>query len=324
MILKEGLQVKIILFPDGEDPDSYAFKLGQNELQDFLINNQEDFITFKSNQLLEKSKNDPISISNTINDIITTIAVIPDPVSRSVYIKSTAQKFQMDEQLLIVEVQKKLKQKSYVTGIPEKTNFETRVLTPTKKGFEKGIKHKLDTQEKDLIRLMVSYGAKSIPIEIQNENGEKVEEEYPLAQFIIEEILTDNLSYTDSKFQLIFNEYVDGLENGLLVNDQHFIQQPDLTSLIVDLTTSENVLSENWINKHQIHTRTESKRLKQAAIESVFIFKLRVTENLILEKQELLKNTNDKTSENGILEEIQELTKVRNIFASELGIIITQ
>ena len=324
MILKEGLQVKIILFPDGEDPDSYAFKLGQNELHNFLINNQEDFITFKSNQLLEKSKNDPISISNTINDIITTIAVIPDPVSRSVYIKSTAQKFQMDEQLLIVEVQKKLKQKSYVTGIPEKTNFETRVLTPTKKGFEKGIKHKLDTQEKDLIRLMVSYGAKSIPIEIQNENGEKVEEEYPLAQFIIEEILTDNLSYTDSKFQLIFNEYVDGLENGLLVNDQHFIQQPDLTSLIVDLTTSENVLSENWINKHQIHTRTESKRLKQAAIESVFIFKLRVTENLILEKQELLKNTNDKTSENGILEEIQELTKVRNIFASELGIIITQ
>ena len=324
MILKEGLQVKIILFPDGEDPDSYAFKLGQNELHNFLINNQEDFITFKSNQLLEKSKNDPISISNTINDIITTIAVIPDPVSRSVYIKSTAQKFQMDEQLLIVEVQKKLKQKSFSTGIPEKTNSETRVHTSTKKGFEKGIKHKLDTQEKDLIRLMVSYGAKSIPIEIQNENGEKVEEEYPLAQFIIEEILTDNLSYNDSKFQLIFNEYVDGLENGLLVNDQHFIQQPDLTSLIVDLTTSENVLSENWINKHQIHTRTEPKRLKQAAIESVFIFKLRVTENLILEKQELLKNTNDRTSENGILEEIQELTKVRNIFASELGIIITQ
>ena len=96
MILKEGLQVKIILFPDGEDPDSYSFKLGQNELHNFLINNQEDFITFKSNQLLEKSKNDPISISNTINDIITTIAVIPDPVSRSVYIKSTAQKFQMD------------------------------------------------------------------------------------------------------------------------------------------------------------------------------------------------------------------------------------
>ena len=106
MILKEGLNVKIILFPDGEDPDSYAHKLEQEEFQKFLKENQEDFITFKSNQLLEKSKNDPISISNTINDIITTIAVIPDPVSRSVYIKSTSQKFQLDEQLLINEVQK--------------------------------------------------------------------------------------------------------------------------------------------------------------------------------------------------------------------------
>ncbi len=324
MILKEGLQVKIILFPDGEDPDSYAFKLGQHELHDFLSNNQQDFITYKSNQLLEKAKNDPISISNTINDIITTIAVIPDPVSRSVYIKSTAQKFQMDEQLLIVEVQKKLQQRSFSGRVPERTNIEPIPVTSQKKGFEKGIKHKLDNQEKDLIRLMVSYGSKSIPIEIQNEKGEKVEEEYPLAQFIIEEILTDNLSYSDSKFQQIFNEYVDGLENGLLVNDQHFIQQPDLTSLIVDLTTSENILSHNWVDKHHIHTRTESKRLKQAAIESVFIFKLRVTENLILEKQELLKNSRDKSSENGILEEIQELIKVRNIFASELGIIITQ
>ena len=193
-----------------------------------------------------------------------------------------------------------------------------------KKGFEKGIKHKLDNQEKDLIRLMVSYGAKSIPIEIQNENGEKTEEEYPLAQFIIEEILTDNLSYTNNKFQQIFNEYVDGLENGLLVNDQHFIQHPDLTRLIVDLTTSENILSHNWIDKHQIQTRTESKRLKQAAVESVFIYKLRVTENLILEKQELLKITENKREERGILEEIQELIKVRNIFAGELGITITQ
>ena len=110
--------------------------------------------SFKANVGSPGGRQNRADTNYTINDIITTIAVIPDPVSRSVYIKSTAQKFQMDEQLLIVEVQKKLKQKSFSTGIPEKTNFETRVHTSTKKGFEKGIKHKLDTQEKDLIRLM--------------------------------------------------------------------------------------------------------------------------------------------------------------------------
>ena len=170
---------------------------------------------------------------------------------------------------------------------------------------------------------MLNYGALSIPLEVHKDNGDTIEEEYPLAQFIIEEMLTDNLFYNNQQYQKIFDEFTDGLENGLLVNEQHFVQNPDLTSLVVDLTTSENILSENWENKHQIHTKTESERLKQAAVESVFIYKLRVTENLILDKQQILKENND-GNEDSILEEIQELIKVRNIFAKELGIIVTQ
>ena len=171
---------------------------------------------------------------------------------------------------------------------------------------------------------MLNYGALSIPLEIQKDDGETIEEEYPLAQFIIEEMLTDNLFYSNKKYQKIFNEFTEGLENGLLVNDQHFIQNPDLTSIVADLTTSQNVLSENWKNKHHIHTKTEPERLKQAAIESVFIYKLRVTENLILDKQQQLKTTDKQHEEESIIEEIQELIKVRNIFAQELGIIVTQ
>jgi len=171
---------------------------------------------------------------------------------------------------------------------------------------------------------MLNYGALSIPLEVHKDNGETLEEEYPLAQFIIEEMLTDNLFYNNQQYQKIFDEFTDGLENGLLVNEQHFVQNPDLTSLVVDLTTSENILSENWKNKHHIHTKTESERLKQAAVESVFIYKLRVTENLILDKQQILKEKNKDGNEDSILEEIQELIKVRNIFAKELGIIVTQ
>ena len=159
--------------------------------------------------------------------IIASISVIPDAVSRSIYIKTTAQIFEMDEQLLINEVQKKTRTKSSSKDSQVATNFNTPTITG--KAFEKGIKHSLKIQEKDLIRLMLNYGALSIPLEIQKENGETVEEEYPLAQFIIEEILTDNLSYSNQKYQEIFNEFIDGLENGLLVNDQHFIQNPDLT-----------------------------------------------------------------------------------------------
>ena len=322
MILAAGLNVKVVVFPEGEDPDSYSHKLSTEDFKNYLEKNQNDFITFKANLLLKKSKNDPINISNTINEIIASISVIPDAVSRSIYIKTTAQIFEMDEQLLINEVQKKTRTKSSSKDSQVATNFNTPTITG--KAFEKGIKHSLKIQEKDLIRLMLNYGALSIPLEIQKENGETVEEEYPLAQFIIEEILTDNLSYSNQKYQEIFNEFIDGLENGLLVNDQHFIQNPDLTSLVADLTTSRNILSENWKNKHHIHTKTESERLKQAAVESVFIYKLRVTENLILDKQQNLKLTKEAKEEESIIEEIQELIKVRNIFAEELGIIVTQ
>ena len=323
MILAAGLNVKIVVFPAGEDPDSYSQKLSTEDFKKYLEQNQSDFISFKSNLLLEKTKNDPINVSKTINEIITSISFIPDAVARSIYIKTTAQIFEMDEQLLILEVQKKLKPKSSSTDVSTVlSNVNSSLLTAKK--FKKGVKHDLNLQERDLIRLMLNYGALSIPLEIQKDDGELYEEEYPLAQFIIEEMLTDNLFYNDTNYQLIFNEFIDGLENGLLINENHFIQNPNLTSIIADLTTSENTVSENWKLKHQIHTKTETERLKQAAVESVFIYKLRVTENLILDKQERLKLKIKNSDEDVIIKEIQELTKVRNIFAKKLGIIVTQ
>ena len=323
MILAAGLNVKIVVFPEGEDPDSYSQKLSTEDFKNFLDQNQNDFISFKANLLLEKTKNDPVNVSKTISEIITSISFIPDAVARSVYIKTTAQIFEMDERLLILEVQKKLKPKSSSSDFSTELSTINSSLLSAKK-FKKGIKHDLNLQERDLIRLMLNYGALSIPLEIQKDDGETYEEEYPLAQFIIEEMLTDNLFYNNENYQLIFNEFMDGLENGLLVNENHFIQNPNLTSIVADLTTSENIVSENWKLKHQIHTKTESERLKQAAVESVFIYKLRVTENLILDKQERLKSNIKNNDEDVIIKEIQELTKVRNIFAKKLGIIVTQ
>lgn len=321
MILKAGLNVKVVLFPEGEDPDSYAHQLSNEDFKSYLNDNQIDFISFKANHLLEKTKNDPINISKTINNIIISISIIPDAVSRSVYIKKTAQIFEMDEELLINEVRKKLRPNENFQSSNSLPSLASKNLPS--KSFQKGIKHDLSKQEEDLIRLMLTYGAHSIKIEVLNEN-EKSTVEYPLAQFIVEEILTDKLSYENEKYQLVFNEFLEGLEKGLILNEQHFVQNHNLTSLVADLTTSQNILSKNWKKKHQIHTKIESERLKQAAEQAVFIFKLRVTENLILDKQKALKEMNPEEDNESILKEIKELIKVRNIFADELGIIVTQ
>ena len=255
MILKAGLNVKVVLFPEGEDPDSYAHQLSNEDFKSYLNDNQIDFISFKANHLLEKTKNDPINISKTINNIIISISIIPDAVSRSVYIKKTAQIFEMDEELLINEVRKKLRPNENFQSSNSLPSLASKNLPS--KSFQKGIKHDLSKQEEDLIRLMLTYGAHSIKIEVLNEN-EKSTVEYPLAQFIVEEILTDKLSYENEKYQLVFNEFLEGLEKGLILNEQHFVQNHNLTSLVADLTTSQNILSENWKKKHQIHTKIES------------------------------------------------------------------
>ena len=325
LILKEGLNVHVVMFPEGEDPDSYSNKVSNSELLKYLDENRKDFIQFKAEVLLSETKNDPIKRAETIRSIVHSIAVIPDQIIRNIYIQETSQRFDINEKALINELNKILRnqvKKEHTGYLPEQKQEVVTISDQIpKKGF-----NELEHQEKDIIRLMLMYGSLGIPLEVENDEGEMIEEKYPLAQFVIEEMVTDNLSYKNESYQKIFNEFLDGLENGLVINDQQFLQNEDqsLNSLVVDLTTSRNVLSENWETKHNIFTKTEPTRLKRAVIESISIFKLRVTENLIYEKQQLLKSEVKEEESLNILKDIKQLTDVRNIFAQELGIIITK
>ena len=325
LILKEGLNVHVVMFPEGEDPDSYSNKVSNSELLKYLDENRKDFIQFKAEVLLSETKNDPIKRAETIRSIVHSIAVIPDQIIRNIYIQETSQRFDINEKALINELNKILRnqiKKEHTGYLPEQKQEVVSISDQIpKKGF-----NELEHQEKDIIRLMLMYGSLGIPLEVENDEGEMIEEKYPLAQFVIEEMVTDNLSYKNESYQKIFNEFLDGLENGLVINDQQFLQNEDqsLNSLVVDLTTSRNVLSENWETKHNIFTKTEPTRLKRAVIESISIFKLRVTENLIYEKQQLLKSEVKEEESLNILKDIKQLTDVRNIFAQELGIIITK
>jgi len=325
LILKEGMNVHIVMFPEGEDPDSYSNKVSNSELLKYLEDNKKDFIQFKAEVLLSETKNDPLKRAETIKSIVYSISAIPDQIIRNIYIQETSQRFEINEKALINELNKLLRNKitkEHSGYLPEQ---KKEIITISDQVVKKDF-NELEHQEKDIIRLMLMYGSLGIPLEIENEKGDLIEEKYPLAQFVIEEMVTDNLSYKNESYQKIFNEFLDGLENGLVINDQQFLQDQDqsLNSLVVDLTTTRNILSDNWAVKHNIFTKTEPKRLKRAVIESISIFKLRVTENLIYEKQQLLKTEAEEKESLNILKDIKQLTDVRNIFAKELGIIITK
>ena len=106
LILEQGMNVKVVLFPDGEDPDSYSKKVGITELEEYLREEAKDFIRFKASVLLSDAKDDPLKRADTIKDIVKSIAIIPDQIIRSVYIRETSQLFDISEKALLSEVNK--------------------------------------------------------------------------------------------------------------------------------------------------------------------------------------------------------------------------
>ena len=104
LVLKEGLNVKVVLLPDGQDPDDFAKKHSLEEVQDYIFQNEQDFIGFKTDLLLGEAGGDPLKKANLINDVADTIALIPDAVKRAVYVQACASKFEIDEQILVERV----------------------------------------------------------------------------------------------------------------------------------------------------------------------------------------------------------------------------
>ncbi len=330
LILEQGMNVKVILFPDGEDPDSYSRKVSITELDDYLKNKRQDFLNFKASILLKDSENDPIQRAQTIKDIVKSISIIPDQIIRSVYIRETSHLFEIGEQALHNEVNKLLKNQHAKTVAAEKgkgpdPGLEEQGLAIQRKQDDKG-KHLLDLQEKDLIRLMVQYGSQEIPVMVANEKNEEEEAGYFLSQYIIEELLSDELQVQNPAYQRIFEEFLDGLKQGLVVSDKHFIQHQDsdLSRIVIDISTPKDMVSENWEKKHHILPAVESLRVKEAAVQSVAIYKLRVLENMIIDKQEALKQSLTETKLDEMLLKIKDLTETRNVFADKLGIVITR
>ena len=327
LILEAGMNVKVLLFPDGEDPDSYARKVGSGELQTYIDQQEQDFVSFKTDILLTDAEKDPIKRAALIKEIVSSIALIPDSITRSVYIKETALRFEIKEQTLINELNKIRRKNSSGPGYPaeidEEVAEEKMKITPQEDTQSRSFYE----QEFDLIRILLLYGTRALEI-AKNKQGSGEELcEVSVSELIVYELNRDELSFENPLFEKIYGLYRSGLEENILYDAAYFLrhEDQDIVKFVSNLLSPKYELSRKWLLDYRIDTNEEIHKLPQAVKESIYAFKNAKIMARINEIREKLKPA-DKPLEdaviNDLLREQIQLERIKGTFAQQLGRII--
>ncbi|MBS9523239.1 DNA primase [Litoribacter ruber] len=287
MLLEGGLNVKAVVFPDGDDPDSYSRKVGGEIFQDYLKNNARDFIEFKIDLYAKESEGDPIKRAEVIRQVVQSISKIPDPIIRTVYVKESGRLLSIEEDIVLAELNKILlkgekdaafkaqrEQEANAADIP----FED--LLPVAKP-EVPAKEILAAQEGETLRLLISYGF------------EKVSDDLHVCEYLLQEIA--DLSFETPVYQKILVRYKQALAKGELPTAEYFLNTPDAEakSIIVNMISPKHELSESWEKKHQIFTARERDNLPKTIYDGVLRLKRNVLKKMIDETKLKIKTAGD-------------------------------
>ncbi len=327
MILEQGMNVKVVLFPEGEDPDSYARSHRTAEVEDYIVSQAKDFIRFKTSVLLEETQNDPVKKAGLIKEIVQTISLIPDGITRSLYVKECSSLLEMAEQTLMNELNKRLREKFKKKSqfSPPEMEQENLQEFHAEKQIEIDI-NDTEYQERDIVRILLNYGQQEIAFKDEDENGHPIEVPVEVAKFIINDIRRDSLSFKNPVFQKIFDEYVEYIDRDEIPDENHFKNHEDteISTLSVNMLLSPYELSENWQKIVKIEVVTEVQQLKKAVVNSVLSFKAKMIEELIFENQQKLKKIESEEDVMILLKEQQDLKQIGRIINKELGRVVTK
>lgn len=321
MVLEEGLNVKIVLLPDGEDPDSFARSHSASEVLKFIEEHETDFIRFKTLLLLDDAKNDPIKRANLIGDIVQSISVIPEVIKRSVYIKECSRLMDIEENVLYAEVNRQ-RRKRFEQLVQREAREPKEKETPRLPSYVAGIV--CEEQEKEIISFLLNYGSKTL-YNSQAEGNEGDEITITVGQYIIDEILNDELEFQNLAYKMIFDEYAQLLSQNQAVDNRHFINHynPQISQLAVDLMSSRHKLSRIW-EKHKAEVTDDPDFLLHAVPKAIQVYKSKVLKiaikNLTDELTHLSAQQKDETDE--ILKRLLELNKLMNSMSKGLDRVV--
>lgn len=294
LVLEEGMNVKVLLLPDGEDPDSFARKKGASGFQSFIDANETDFIRFKTNLLLKNAEKDPIAKSRLISDVIRSVAVIPDTITRSVYIKECSKLLDVHEDILYTEVRKQKYKQNEDFRKKEMRGSQERIYSEPAKydqpGSEDQISSELLVDETEYLRFLLKH-CNAILYEEEGENPNEVFQ-VKVGQYMIDELENDDLVPQNTLFRRIFYDVKENLETDNFDTWKHFVYHPDasVSKLATDLFSEKFIESRRW-TKAGAYTEKEEDILVYLVPRIIHEFKLRRVKQMMDEIQRIIESS---------------------------------
>ncbi|MFO0321002.1 MAG: DNA primase [Bacteroidota bacterium] len=295
LILEEGMNVRVLLFPDGDDPDSYSKKVTNDDFKSFIKKNSKDFISFKTSLLYKDVENDPIKRSELIKEIVESIAVIPDAINRSVYVKECSKLMDINEQILHIEINKLIRKKgnkSYTTvanNTAQEAPSENYLLE-----LEQPKDIIEDNDEKELLSMMMRFG--NVLINVEAEDSDHIQQSFQLSvcEFIVFELWRDHLQFINPIYQLILDECQHSLEQEIIPSTQTFLnhQNPVISQFALEIASFSDVVSPGW-EKFGVDVPQEIHALKKGIEHRLFSLKDRRLNTMIISEKENLKTKTD-------------------------------
>lgn len=324
MILEEGLNVQVLLFPDGDDPDSYSRKVSSTELKEYIAEEKQDFLRFKAALLLKEAGSNPLEKSKAAREIVESIAIIPDALQRNAYVQECAHVLQMEERILFTELaqvrknvevrqEKEAKRDQQAEArmqvVQDAPVEENPIISSTTAHYE---------QERSLCWLLLNFGRNEYVFHESEEGEEEFAES--VAEYIVSEMALDGIAFHNPQFQQVLAEFTSAFDDeGQILTAEHFTRKEgsDIINVVVDLITEKHELHD-W-KRQKIFIPEKDAFVKNYTVQAVLRYKEKRIGDMIREIQQELKHSNNAA---GLLAEkietLNNLNQLRAQINSEL------
>ena len=322
MLLQEGMNIRILLLPDGDDPDSFSRKHSAEEFKAYIEAHQTDFIQFKTDVML-RGVTDPVKRSEAISSIIKSISVIPDPIKRDTYLHDCATRLGLNEQTLIntmnrdIRANREEKRKEGASaalpplGEASRTSDVSDVIVSPNGGRLEGASSPVETL---LIRMVVRHGDEVVLDNLETEDGDHVS--LTVAQYIDYDLSQDGLQLSDERYRRILDEAVEHSGEEGFKAETYFVRHPDpqISQLAADLAMSRYQLSAS------MDVPQREGNLERQVTHLILDFRMDIVEQQMKHLQLQLREAGtDMTRVKDVLEQIKQTQELRNALARQLG-----